>query len=447
MSGLPAAAAAPQLSWRLAARVLRRATMNFAEDRCTHMAAAISYFALFALFPITLLAVSVFGIVLRDEETQARVLEAIVDALPVEETSIEDSLRNLAGRGPTLTAISFLAAAWTAGALSGAVRRSINVAFDVDRARPLLRGKLVDYSLLPVVGTLFIGSFALTAGWRVAQASTDARFATFGGGLDWLWDVGALAIPAALSFLTFLFLYWLLPNRRMQLRFIWPGAAVAAAATELTKFGFAIYFANYANYANYDVIYGSLAGVIVLLFWVYLSANILLFGAEVAAEVPHVLHEEPRHGHAGATESQRAWRDSLLTLLRGLVLAPGDQTGPAAPEHAPDGRAPDGEPPRPLGPRPPRPRPPRPGRGAQPHGTRTAPTPAPTPSLPPASPRGRPARRPRRRWRPAARPPRYPPRSRAQASPRRYSRRAQRPPRAPRRRRGSARGCGWRRSR
>ena len=336
MSVSPAVAAGPQRSWRLAARVVRRATINFAEDGCTQMAAAISYFALFSLFPITLLAVSVFGIVLRDAETQARVLEAIVDALPVEETSIEDSLRNLAGLGPTLTVVSFLGAAWTAGALSGAVRRAINVTFDVDRARPLLRGKLVDYSLLPVVGTLFIGSFILTAGWRVAQASTDARFATFGGQLDWLWDVGALAIPAALSFLTFLFIYWLLPNRRMQLRFIWPGAAVAAAGTELTKFGFAIYL---ANFANYDVVYGSLAGVIVLLFWVYLSANILLFGAEVAAEVPHVLHEEPRHGHAGATESERAWRASLLTLLRGLVLAPGDQSGPAAPEHPPDSRA------------------------------------------------------------------------------------------------------------
>lgn len=66
-----------------------------------------------------------------------------------------------------------------------------------------------------------------------------------------------------------------------------------------------------------------------------LSANILLFGAEVAAELSHVLPEEPRHGHAGASEAK--WRASLLAVLRGLVLALGEQAGPAVPEHALDG--------------------------------------------------------------------------------------------------------------
>ena len=69
------------------------------------------------------------------------------------------------------------------------------------------------------------------------------------------------------------------------------------------------------------VVYGSLGGVIALLFWVYLTANIMLFGAEITAEVPHVLNEEPRHGHPGSDEG--SWRSSAWALLRGLVLAPG----------------------------------------------------------------------------------------------------------------------------
>ena len=105
---------------------------------------------------------------------------------------------------------------------------------------------------------------------------------------------------------------------------------------EVAKQGFAFYL---AGFASYDVVYGSLGGVFALLFWVYLSANILLFGAEVAAELPHVLREEPRHGHAGATEAN--WRGSLLAVLRGLVLAPGEQVGPALPEHPADGDPPE----------------------------------------------------------------------------------------------------------
>lgn len=317
-------------SWpAVVARVLQRATMNFVEDRCTHMAAAISYFALFALFPITLLAVAIFGVVLRNQGVQADVLEAIVEALPIEATSIEDSLRAVADLGPALTIVSLLGAVWTVGTLASAVSRSVNVVFDVDRSRPILHGKLVDYSLVPVAGGLLLASFTLTAAWRVAQASAYGRL---GGSFGWLWDAGALAIPAALSFLTFLFIYWLLPNRRIMLRYIWPGALVAAIGIEVAKNGFALYL---ANIADYDVVYGSLGGVIALLFWVYVSSNILLFGAQVAAEVPHVLFEEPRHGHTGAGVATN-WRTSLLAILRGLVIAPGDQAGPAVPEHASD---------------------------------------------------------------------------------------------------------------
>ena len=315
--------------WLLVLRVLRRATMNFAEDGCTQMAAAISYYALLALVPVTLLAVSSFGIVLRDADVQANVLEAIVDALPVRETSVEDSLRAVAGLGPTLTAVALAAALWTAGSLARVTRRSLNVVFDVERPRPMLRGVLVDYSLLPVVGALFLGSFLLTTAWRVAQSRSDEQLAAFGGGFAWLWDAGALAIPAALSFLTFLFLYWLLPNAPVRLRHAWPGALAAALGFEAVKHGFALYI---GNFASYNIVYGSLGGVVVLLFWVYLSANILLFGAEVAAEVPHVLRGSPRHGHAGAAEA--GWRASLWAMLRGLVLAPGEQPGPDAPEQS-----------------------------------------------------------------------------------------------------------------
>ena len=125
----------------------------------------------------------------------------------------------------------------------------------------------------------------------------------------------ALAIPLVLSFAAFMLTYWLLPNRHQQFRFVWPGALLAALGFEALKVGFAAYV---EHYASFSLIYGSLASVIVLLFWVFLSANIVIFGGAVAAEVAHVVHGEP-------TEGPVDWRRSLVVLLRGLVLAPDEE--------------------------------------------------------------------------------------------------------------------------
>lgn len=334
MTSESAPVAAPRPLWWVAVTVARHATVNFVEDRCTHMAAAISYFALFALFPLTVLAISAFGIVLRDADVQADVLAAIVGALPVEATSIEDSLRSLANLGPTVTVISLIAAVWTVGTLAGVVNRSVNVVFDVDRPRPLLRAKLVDSSLLPLGGLLLLASFVLTGAWSVVQAGAGDRFE----GLEWLWSAGAIAIPVLLTFVTFLFLFWLLPHQLVRLRHIWPGALVAALGVEVVKQGFAYYL---SNVTNYDVIYGSLGGIIALLLFVYASANLLLFGAEIAAEVPHVLNAEPRHGHAGAAEV--SWRTSLWRVVRGLAVAPVEEAGPALPRRAAEHDRSEGE--------------------------------------------------------------------------------------------------------
>jgi membrane protein len=307
-------------SWRLVAGLLRRATVNFVEDRCSFLAAAISYFALFSLFPLTLLAAAVFGIILRDEDVQARVLQAIVDELPVDEPSVENSLRALADLGPTLSVVALIATLWTASALASAVRAALDIVFDVPRRRPFLHAKLLDSAIILSVAALFLCSIVLTAWWSIAEGEAEARWGLFDGNLRWLWDVGAILIPAAMTFLMFLLMYRALPHRSTRLSHIWPGALLAAVAFELAKAGFATYV---ANFANYDVIYGALGGVIALLFWVYISANILLYGAEVSAEVSHVLRGEARRGHVPGDEGD--WRSSVIAMLRGLVLAPGDR--------------------------------------------------------------------------------------------------------------------------
>jgi membrane protein len=295
---------------------VRRGVVNFVDDRCTLLAAAISYFALFSMFPLVLLAAAVFGVVLRDEALQARVLDAIVGAIPVHAPTVASSLRALANLGPTLSIVSLLGAVWASGALATAVRSALEVVFDVDRGRPYFLAKVMDYVIVLGAGLLFLTSTVITTGWQIIQAHAD-RLGFAESGFSWLWSLGGLVLPAVTTFLTFLLLYRALPHRATRLLHIWPGALLAAILFELAKNGFALYL---AYFGNYQVVYGSLGGVIALLFWVYISANILLFGAEVSAEVGHVMRGEPRRGHVPGEEGD--WRRSLRQMLRGLLFAP-----------------------------------------------------------------------------------------------------------------------------
>ncbi|MCK9521327.1 MAG: YihY/virulence factor BrkB family protein [Dehalococcoidia bacterium] len=296
-----------------------RVTGEFSRDHCTHLAAAISYYVLFSLFPLLIVAVAASGIVLRDEARQDRLVDRVIEHIPLEAEGrgdIATAVREVTGRQAGAIGLVGLAGLlWTASNMFAAIRRSINIAYNVEAFRPLLRQKLVDFGLLLALGPFFllsIGATALVAFARgafsgvpfVGEAIADERLT---------WGLAGFAVSASLSFLAFFVLYWVLPATAVRPRDVWPGALVAALLFEVAKSGFSLYL---RNFGNYDVVFGSLGAVVAFLFWVYVSANILLLGAEVASEYPKV-----RRGDFDAPGGEidplreRVWRS-----LRGLVV-------------------------------------------------------------------------------------------------------------------------------
>jgi membrane protein len=315
--------------WYWAGVVLRvsgRSAKNFAEDRGTQMAAAISYYTLFSLLPLLILTVAIFGLVLRDQSLEERVINTLIDALPLQQGDVADVVRGTSDRATELALISLVGVIWTSGALSASLRTALNVAFEARRGRPAVRGKLIDYALLPILGLPVLGSVVLSAAWRILRQRTE-DVPLVGGEFAWVWDAATISTTVFLSFLAFSLLYWLAPNRTVRFRYIWPGALFAALAFEGLKLGFSVYL---ENFANYEFVYGALGSVVVLLFWVFLSANILILGAEIANEVPHVLHEEPRHGRY--RDEDRSWISAVWKVIRWLILAPEDEE-----DHLPPG--------------------------------------------------------------------------------------------------------------
>jgi membrane protein len=137
------------------------------------------------------------------------------------------------------------------------------------------------------LGAFFLASVSATTFLRtVRQFSSEiAVVGDLAERTGLAWDAASYLIPFLLSFLAFTVLYWVVPATRVRLGDVWPGALVAAVLFEVGKAGFAVYL---ENFSNYDIVYGSLGAVAAFLFWVYLSALILLFGAEVASEYPRV---------------------------------------------------------------------------------------------------------------------------------------------------------------
>jgi len=204
----------------------------------------------------------------------------------------------------------------------GVVRSSLNHVFRVNTPRPIVLQKLLDLGIVLAFAPFFIGSVVATSALRLARtASEDLHYlGDLPENLGAAWWIASTALPLAISFVAFFFTYWLVPARRTNAKYVVGGALLAAVLFEVVKLGFTIYL---ENFSSYDVVFGSLGAVVAFLFWVYLSANILLLGAEVVSETPDVMAGRFDERQPGP---QRTTKQKVLRLLRGLILRPKDET-------------------------------------------------------------------------------------------------------------------------
>ena len=270
-----------------------RALQAFGEDRCSHMAAAISYYALLSLFPLLILLVSVVGIFLRSSSLQQDLVDQVLDILPLTQDEgadeVSQAVRAVAGVSVPLTIVGLAGLAWSASAMFGAIRSSLNVASGSSRRRSLVRQKLLDLTMMAGFGAFFVLSIGATGLLRATQEASSNLLGPISGSSFFFWRTVSFAVPALLSLGAFAALYRFVPSAPVKMSGVWAGAVAAAFLFELAKNGFSFYL---ANFGRYDLVYGSLGAVVTFLIGLYLSAAVLLFGAEVAAEYPKVVSGE-----------------------------------------------------------------------------------------------------------------------------------------------------------
>ncbi len=268
---------------RTLVRLLLTAARGHSRHGCSLLAAAISYYVMFSLFPLIIFAAGMAALVLRDPDLQRRAIDSILEALPLSPTEGRQDLEELfrAISGPTsggIGLLGLLGSAWSASNMLAAVRRSLDVVFEA-QSRPLVRAKLTDFAAMAALGLLLLASIALSLSLSLAQRALEGEGAA-GIVMDVLLLALSYLLPLGVSLAAFLFLFAWVPAVRPSWRQALPGAVVAALLFEAAKNVFGLYV---RNFANFDVVFGSLGAVAAFLFWVYLSATIMLYGAEVVA--------------------------------------------------------------------------------------------------------------------------------------------------------------------
>lgn len=254
--------------------VLRRAGIRFSNGGCGFLAQAIAFNALFAIFPLVLIAAAALGYVYGTDEAQARAL-AIIDSLaPQAHNILADQLhRAVAFRG--LSGFTgFIALIWSGKNLFGALAYALDRSLEVKRGRPFLQSIVLSIIMLPIVGTLLVVATVLPVAlsFLVHERILPPELAAT--------QVAGYVTSFVMVCIGTAIMYRYLPMKVIPIRYAIPGALVAAFAFEIVQIGFAIY----SVHVDFAQVYGTVSTIVALLLWFYLTGMIFLFGAQLAAE-------------------------------------------------------------------------------------------------------------------------------------------------------------------
>ncbi|WP_328773858.1 YihY/virulence factor BrkB family protein [Streptomyces sp. NBC_00286] len=271
----------PKRSWWA---VLKGTLKEFKKDELTDRAAALTYYGILALFPALLALISVIGV--AGESATRQVLDNIESLAP---GAAQDVLRNAvqqlqgnAGIGSVMAIVGLVLAVWSASGYVAAFIRSANAVYDVPEGRPVWKvlpvrvGVTVALMIMAVVSAVivvFTGALARQVGTTLGVGDTALT----------VWSYAKWPVLVVLVTVMIAILYWATPNARVRgFRWITPGSFLALVIWMIASAGFALYV---ANFGSYNKTYGTLAGVIIFLVWLWITNLAILLGLEFDAEL------------------------------------------------------------------------------------------------------------------------------------------------------------------
>ena len=267
--------------------VLKRTALEFKEDNLTDWAAALTYYAVLALFPALLALVALVGIFGQYPQTTntlidvARQVSGGNSALTGLQNTINGVVQNKGGAGALLS-LGLLGALWSASGYIGAFMRASNAIYEVDEGRPFW--KLRPLQVVVTLGMVLLMALvliALVVSGPLAEALGSAL--GLGSAAVTVYQIAKWPIMAAVVLVLLALLYYVAPNARLpRIQWLSPGAVAALVIWVLASAAFGFYV---AHFGSYNKTYGTLGGAISLLVWLWISNLAVLFGQELNAEI------------------------------------------------------------------------------------------------------------------------------------------------------------------
>lgn len=260
---------------------LWRAINDFLKKNGPQLSAAISYYALFSMFPLIVAIISGLSFLLGSDAIE-ELANRVTHQFPVSKETTGEIITSTINSRSIAGIASILGLLWAGTAVFGSIRKGINATWGISKSRPFIKERLIDITFMFSAAILMLISIFSTAvlvylmeiiEFITSETQVDARL---------LWDRLASAAPPTLSFIVFFAIYWFLPNTKVKITEPLPGAIIATIGFEIFKNVFVWYIGN--SYM-YSTVYGSVGSIVVLMVWVYVSSIILLFGSTITSRV------------------------------------------------------------------------------------------------------------------------------------------------------------------
>lgn len=274
-------------------QITRRAWKESKADQVPLLAAGVAFFSFLSLFPAMIASVLIYGLVADPRDVAAQA-DQMTSALPSDAASLlTEQMRSISSTPQQSLGLGLLVAVvlalWSASGGVGNVITAVNTAYDEQETRGFVKRKALALGLTLGAIVFVIVTVLLVA---VAPALLDSIIGS--GPLRWLLEAARwVGLLVAMSFMLAV-LYRVAPDRDApRFRWVSVGAAVATVVWILASLGFSLYVDNFGSYAK---TYGALAGVVVLLLWLWITMFVVLLGAEINAEAEQQTVEDTTTG-------------------------------------------------------------------------------------------------------------------------------------------------------
>ena len=260
-----------------------RSTKKFAKDDGSYLAAGMSYYIFFSVFPFLLGLLAFLGIFFGSDKATEQVKDVLERQLPgiADSPIIYDNLQSIDFNKGLVGAIAVIGLLWTGSAVFGSLTRMMNKIWNIQDKRTFYNRKGTDMFFTILIGLVLSTNIFI----NTIYSQLGQYFGLVGAGseevnsIENIWNfVTVHILPPLLSIGVFTFIYNVIPQRKVIFRRTLPPAIIGALIFEFTKSLFVFYI---HTYGNFDMVYGSISAVIILLLFAYVSSIIVVFFAEI----------------------------------------------------------------------------------------------------------------------------------------------------------------------